>query len=125
MQTTTNINIWNGKKYIRKLITNSKRMSNLAAAAAALEEKNQMSTGVNAPPVNSTQNKQSIYKNNMDEIQASIKKERNQQGLTQRQLAKKAGMSQGTITRAECHGWVSIWTMLRIINALGKKLILN
>jgi ribosome-binding protein aMBF1 (putative translation factor) len=58
----------------------------------------------------------------MQNIQAAIKAERKAQQLTQRQLASKAGMSQASITRLERHGWVSIYTMIRVIDALGKQL---
>jgi DNA-binding XRE family transcriptional regulator len=58
----------------------------------------------------------------MQNIQATIKAERKAQQLTQRQLASKAGMSQASITRLERHGWVSIYTMIRVIDALGKQL---
>jgi DNA-binding XRE family transcriptional regulator len=62
---------------------------------------------------------------NMKRIQASLKVERIAQNMTQRDLAVKADMSQGSITRAEKNGWISITTLLRIANALGKEIILN
>lgn len=62
---------------------------------------------------------------NMKRIQASLKAERVSQKLTQRDLAKKANMSQGSIARAEKNGWISITTLLRIANALGKEISLN
>jgi DNA-binding XRE family transcriptional regulator len=61
----------------------------------------------------------------MQKVQAQIKAERIAQGLTQRQLAYKADMSQGTITRAEKHGWISITCLLKIATALGKEIKLN
>lgn len=54
-----------------------------------------------------------------------IRMERKNQHLTQRQLAQKAYTSQGTITRAERHGYVSLWTLITIVNGLGKKLIIQ
>lgn len=60
-----------------------------------------------------------------DKLCASIKTERGMQGLTQRQLASKANMSQGTITRAERHGDISFTCLLRIADALGKEITLN
>ena len=62
---------------------------------------------------------------NMKRIQASLKAERVSQKLTQRDLAKKANMSQGSIARAEKNGWISITTLLRIANTLGKEISLN
>ncbi len=64
-------------------------------------------------------------KQNMGKIQASLKAERVAKGLTQRELAVIANMSQGSITRAEKNGWISITTLLRIANALGKEITLN
>ena len=107
-------------------------MSNLAAAAAAFRNKpNQTIPEPFITPSGAVQYHQSpnlkveLYRQNMTQIQTDMKLERNRLGWTQRDLAKKAKVSQGTITRAERHGWVSIWTMLRIINALGKKLKLT
>lgn len=62
---------------------------------------------------------------NMKVLQATIKQERKSQKLTQRQLATMAGMSQGSITRAENNGWISLDCLLRISNALGKALIIT
>ena len=62
---------------------------------------------------------------NMEKIKAQIKAERIALGWSQRDLADKAGMSQGTITRAEKYGWISIWALLRITNALGKEIALQ
>ena len=101
-------------------------MSNLQAAIAALKNNNNQ-TASTSSPTNPYQPNPTVSptRANMLKIQASIKAERNNQGLTQRELAYKAGMSQGTITRAERNGWVSITCILRIANALGKELILN
>lgn len=57
----------------------------------------------------------------LDAIKREIKNERVKQKLTQRDLAAKCGMSQGTITRAERHGWISINCLLRISASLGMK----
>ena len=64
-------------------------------------------------------------RNAMTQLCADLKTERNNQGLTQRQIAAKANLSQGTITRAERHGQISIWALLRIVDALGKKIQLT
>lgn len=109
--------------------------TNLKAAAEALKKQSQpvpkgISTALKAlNAINQPQSNSNPYaspvRSNMEEIQNGIKKERNSQGMTQRQLANKAGMSQGTITRAERHGWISLTCLFRIANALNKKLILN
>lgn len=54
-----------------------------------------------------------------------IKQERIKQGMTQRDLARKSGFSQGTITRLETRMWVSMNCIINIINALGKKITLT
>ena len=54
-----------------------------------------------------------------------IMKERKAQNLSQRALARKANISQGTITRAETRLQVSLGTLERIVEALGKKLSLT
>ena len=97
-------------------------MSNLAAAANALKARtNQINQNTPSPTTNST----AIYPppkrtGIMGILQTAIISERKAQKLTQRQLAKMAHMSQGTITRAEVHGWVSMNTMFRIVEALGQ-----
>ncbi len=62
---------------------------------------------------------------NKDKLQSSIKSERLSQGLTQRQLAARCNLSQGTITRAERNGWISFSCLLRIASGLGKEITLN
>lgn len=104
-------------------------MSNLFAAANALRNKANQTPS----PSNTAQPSYSPnlgYSNSgknplMQEFQTAIKLKRKAQGLTQRALAKKINLSQGTITRAERHGWVSIWTMLRIIDGLGGKITIT
>ena len=59
-----------------------------------------------------------------EKLQESIKNERLAQNLTQRKLAHMANMSQATITRAERHGWISFWALIKIANALGKEISL-
>ena len=61
----------------------------------------------------------------LTKLQQEIKQERLNQNLTQRQLAYNAGLSQATITRAERHGWVSLFTMLKIISTLKKSLTIH
>lgn len=102
-------------------------MSNLAAAAQALKNK---PTVHSSPPSGNTQPTQTYgfqpVKNTiMQEFQTAIKLKRKAQGLTQRALARKINLSQGTITRAEVHGYVSIWTMFRIIDGLGGKITIT
>ena len=65
---------------------------------------------------------QTKIQNTNNNIMADIKSERRGQGLTQRELAKLAGMSQASITRAERNLWVSYTTIVRIAIALGKEL---
>jgi len=60
-----------------------------------------------------------------EKLQEAIKKERLNQGLTQRKLARMSNMSQATITRAERHGWISFWALIKIANALGKEISLT
>lgn len=88
----------------------------LMAAIQAFAEQNQQAT-------------QSMQRDlatiNKDKLQASIKSERLAQGLTQRQLAVKCNMSQGTITRAERNGWISFSCLLRIAQGLGKEISLT
>jgi ribosome-binding protein aMBF1 (putative translation factor) len=62
---------------------------------------------------------------NESELKDQIRTERKAQGLSQRALAIKIGSSQGTITRAECNGCVSITTIYKIAAGLGKKLTLS
>lgn len=59
---------------------------------------------------------------NMKKLQEQIKAERNTLGWTQKKLAYECGFSQGTITRAERNGWISIGCLLAITRALGKEL---
>lgn len=76
-------------------------------------------------PTQGSPNKWDQARINMEEISAQIKSERKGQGLSQRTLARISGMSQGTITRVEKHGWTSITTLLIIAHALGKKIQLT
>ena len=61
----------------------------------------------------------------MELIKSTIKEERLKQNMTQRTLAAISGMSQGTITRAERHGRISLWALIKISQALGKDLNLT
>lgn len=58
-------------------------------------------------------------------MQKMIKAERKKQGMTQKELARKTGFSQGTITRAEKHGWISLDCLLRLAAGLGKTINFN
>jgi len=60
-----------------------------------------------------------------EKLQESIRNERLSQNLTQRKLAHMASMSQSSITRAEKHGWISLWALLKIASALNKQITLN
>ncbi len=64
-------------------------------------------------------------RNICESIQEQTKEKRLKQGLTQRELAKKANLSQGTITRAERNGCVSLDAYIRISIALEKPIIIN
>ena len=121
-------------------------LSNIAAAAAALKKQqepvevpspssppddninfvegminegiaqtHQQSAGVAWPEINK----------NVDDLMSAIKTRRIALGWSQRELAIRSGMSQGTITRAECHGDISFRTTIRITIALGKQLIIG
>ena len=61
----------------------------------------------------------------LQELRAQIRNERRLQGLTQRDLAAKAGLSQSTITRAERYSWISLNCLCRIAMGLGKKVIIS
>ena len=92
------------------------RKGQLLAAIQAIAEQNLQS-------VQSSQRDQVII--NKEKLQAAIKSERIAQGLTQRQLASKCNMSQGTITRAERNGWISFSCLMRIAQGLGKEISLT
>lgn len=55
----------------------------------------------------------------------SIKKERENYGWTQKELAQKAGLPQSTIARIENGSNTSMDTISKIANAFGKKVVLN
>jgi len=101
-------------------------MSNLSAAKQAIQAG--QSTVAATNPVN-TVNAGYIYVNPkqtaMDRIKHSIKRERQLKGWTQRDLARESKYSQGTITRAEKHGWISINALISIAEALGKHIDLT
>lgn len=112
-------------------------MSNLYAAAQALRDKtNQQNNPQNfATPGYAANvaanNAANVYQPPINRnatmaiFQDAIKAKRKAKTMTQRELARKAGMSQGTVTRAEVHGWVSIWTMLRLLDALDAKITIT
>jgi DNA-binding XRE family transcriptional regulator len=62
---------------------------------------------------------------NWEIIQNELKALRKKSGLSQRALASKVRCSQGTITRAENHSWISLGTLIRIAEALGCKVHIN
>jgi DNA-binding XRE family transcriptional regulator len=115
--------------------------SNILKAKEALEKKDLENTKLqeeityrNIPPIypppgyrqpqQSVRQQYETINDKRQELCKLLKKERVTQGMTQRDLAKKSGMSQGTITRAEVHGWISITCLLTIAEALGKKITL-
>ena len=101
---------------------------NLQATANALKKQKSTQLSPTTQPniiPTPTNNSLNTTQINMQELQDSIKIERKFQKMTQRQLASEANISQGTITRAERHGWVSIYTLMKIANALGKKLTIT
>ena len=69
--------------------------------------------------------RQKIINTNKEELQKTIKSERLGQGMTQRDLATKCGLSQGTITRAERNGYISFSCLMQIASGLGRKVIIN
>ena len=89
-------------------------VSNLEAAKVAMQALNQ----VQIPVSTST----TVPRQSMDEISTMIRSERIKQGMTQVELAKKSGYSQGTIVRAEKNLWISIYCLVSIFEALGKKI---
>lgn len=58
-------------------------------------------------------------------IGEQIRKARDKQGLTQTQLAAKAGVSRPTVARVELGVAISIATLERIVSALNLKIELN
>ena len=95
-------------------------MSNLTKAKAAMEAAN--NPGFAYAPFSSIQSGLTPSRKNMQDICKEIKAERKRQGMSQRALAAKSGYSQGTITRAETKCWISMYCLLSIFEALGKKI---
>lgn len=79
-------------------------------------------TTVNTTP---TPTQTAYTPNNWEILQSELRAIRHSSGMTQRQLARKVGCSQGTITRAENHGWISLGTLIRIAEGLGCKVHVN
>lgn len=79
-----------------------------------------VSPGSTPAPTNTTNTP-----NNWEILQSELRSLRHQSGMTQRQLAHKVGCSQGTITRAENNGWISLGTLIRIAKGLGCKVHVN
>jgi len=108
-------------------------MSNLAAAACALkskpQEKSNLTSIAEAIEIKTREllaqkerdEREKRICASVDSIKASLKAERKNQGLTQRELARRAGVSQGTVTRAESQLWVSLTRLMKIAAALGKE----
>ena len=97
-------------------------MSNLSDAIEALKELEIPIPTTPEPTVTQqTQNPATSIRGMSDNIQNNIRTYRKQQGLTQKELGRKCNLSQGTITRAERHMYISLWCLLRIAEGLGKR----
>jgi ribosome-binding protein aMBF1 (putative translation factor) len=89
-----------------------------------------LQTNVQYSPLQQTQQQQmriqlqNDMQNNIQELATLIRITRNQQMLSQRELANMIGYSQATITRAE-KGTVAYTTLFIIASALGTKLTLT
>ena len=109
--------------------------NNLMAAANALKQLNDpqaarpIYTQINIPTYQpQSVNMSALYQartDNMDILRKQIRTLRQAAGMSQRELARLSGMSQGTITRAECHGWCSIDCFMKIAFALNKQLTIS
>lgn len=105
----------------------------LRAAANALKEKSQPKTEqvfdaktfATIQAINISKNIGEKVTDNWKNIQEELLKERLAQGLTQREVATKASMSQATVTRAERHMQISLSCLMRIAAALNKKITLK
>ena len=109
-------------------------MSNLKEAVRALNngaqpKKGQLASAMQAIAQQTQQATQQTQHGQItvikEKLQVAIKSERISQGLTQRQLAYKCNTSQATIARAEKHGWISFWTLIKIANGLNKEISLT
>ena len=92
-------------------------MNNIEIAKLAAKNKKEQEEQIKYTLANSAK-----IEDNRNDLMTDIKSERAAQGLTQRELAKKAGMSQASITRAERNLWISNTTIIKIATALGKQL---
>ena len=112
-------NIANAVRAIQKSSGPAPKKGNIAAARAALAQaaNRQIQTIVQARRARIEVNKR--------ELQTQIRNQRIAQGLTQRQLAVRCGMSQGTITRVERNCWVSLACLLRIAEGLNCKVTIT
>lgn len=106
-------------------------IGNLQAAILALKTKNEQEP---IEPIDKTQfivGQKRAYlvteaaRDNMDKVKAQIKSKRKALKWSQETLGKKTGLSQGTITRAERHGWISLYALLKISAALGEEMSIN
>lgn len=112
-------------------------MTNLSAAASALkiQPQNQPSLSPIAQTIAArTQElqkqqeqlgKQNHIRQNVENLQKSLKAERISRGLRQNQLAKLAGVSPAVVSAAECKLCVSLDRLLKITAALGKEIKIN
>lgn len=94
-------------------------MNNLESAIKAINQ------NIPEPPDLHPLNNNNLLQAAKMNIMNMIKLERKNQHITQRELAARSGMSQGTITRAERHGYISINSLIRIVSGLGKKFIIQ
>ena len=61
----------------------------------------------------------------MDKLKYELREERIRQGMSQRDIAGRAGNSQTTISRLERYGTSSIWGFIRYADALNKELTIS
>ena len=108
----------NNLKLATQALEQSKRKEAYNAVSAAVLEAATLANNKPASPSWGVQD-------DADNLKQIVKQERKAQGLTQRQLATMANMSQGSITRAEKHGWVSYYAWIKIAHALGKQLTIK
>lgn len=54
------------------------------------------------------------------ELAAKLKTLRKQQGMTQRELAERSGVSLGSLKRFETQGQISLASLLKLVDVLGR-----
>jgi ribosome-binding protein aMBF1 (putative translation factor) len=89
-------------------------MSNIETIKAAIKQKE------NQAIYTATQATAGTMRTIIEKMGKTIKEERLKKGWSQRELARRSGYSQGTITRAENQMWISMYCLFHIAQALGK-----